>query len=360
MPEPVLSENAQAFIRYKDSQNKAPVSKEGKLKFDLAEGAFANNRRFASLPDRQQLALKQKISIYADVTMDNISVFAGADEIIEIIPRLHLNSCETALVVVPTFERLIATNYKVGGKTVPYVLKEVNDFELDDEDVIRIVQKANEVDAQIIWLCTPNNPTGKPISLEYISSIARENPSRLIVVNEVYQEYLSFEANKSAASLIGVFQNLLVIRSFSKAFGLAGARIGYAIANSQLISELESFKTMFCVSAPAQDLACIALRREYRKEMEEMIEKIGTERQELEKFISGLDKIQFIRGSRTNFVLLRHTSKDLFEELSQEGISVSDWRKACGIEGRGFVRISINRPELNQKLKTALARINDQ
>jgi len=360
MPEPVLSESAQAFIRYKNSKSKAPVSKESKLRFDLAEGAFADNRKFVFLPDRHQLALKQKISIYADVAVDNISVFAGADEIIEIIPRLHLNSGESALVVVPTFERLIATNHKVGGKTVPYALKEENDFELGDEDVIRIIQKANEVDARIIWFCTPNNPTGKPISLERISSVARANPTRLVVVNEVYQEYLSFEANKSAASLVGTFHNLLVIRSFSKAFGLAGARIGYAIANSQLISRLESFKTMFCVSTPAQNLACSALSRKYIKETEEIIKKIGAERQELEKFISGLDNIQCIGGSRANFIFLRHASKDLFEELFQEGISASDWRKAYGIDGRGFVRISINGPELSQKLKTALARINDQ
>ncbi len=353
-----FSNAAQQFFEYKNVQKKEGVSKNDRLRFDLAEGQNCDDQKYASLPDRQSLGLKQTLSAFLNVPLNTISIFAGADEIIEILPRLYLNPGESTLTVVPTFERMIATNYKVGGSPSLYSLKSENDFEMTDTDIVEMTIKANETDAKIIWLCTPNNPTGKVISLDHISQIAKENSSRLIVVNEVYQEYYSDFPEKSASSLIRDFPNILVIRSFSKAFGLAGARIGYVIASEKMIVSLELLKTMFSVSTPAQELACNALESGSLEKMNTRISEVRTERNELEKFIRTLDQFQVIVGSETNFFLIRHKTKDLFEELYRKGIVTSDWRMASGIETMGFVRVSINTRDLNQKLKDALVSIH--
>jgi histidinol-phosphate aminotransferase len=193
---------ASRFFEYKVDQKKRSISKIGKIRFDLAEGLRSEEKKYATLPDCQSISLRKDLSIFLNVAVENISIFAGADEIIEMIPRLYLDVDKMALVIVPTFERMIATNYKAGGFVEPFSLKAENNFKISDEDIVEITTRANVIDARIIWVCTPNNPTGQVTSLDKISSIARKNPSRLIVVNEVYQEYFSCDSEKSAVTLV--------------------------------------------------------------------------------------------------------------------------------------------------------------
>lgn len=352
-----LSNSAKNYFEYKDKSKYLRVSKEGKMRFDLAEGLWLKDKD-GQLPDRNHSKVKTSLVNFLGVKEENISVFAGADEIIEIIPRLFLNKSDKTVVVVPVFERMISANMKVGAKVLHFKLVKDNKFRLDNVEADKLVKKVNKYSAKLLWLCSPNNPTGQVIELSIVEKIARSLPGSLVVVNEVYQEYYSFDRKNSAVSLLSKFPNLIIIRSFSKAYNLAGVRIGYVVAGSEIVSYLDRFKTMYNPSTYAQGKAVWVLSSDKTKEIKKLLDRISKERTRLTKLVKKLTNFEVIDDSKANFLFLRHKTKDLFKEFYKHNIIVSDWREALGVEGKGFVRVSINTPKFNNRLARALEVIN--
>ncbi|MFZ2189825.1 MAG: aminotransferase class I/II-fold pyridoxal phosphate-dependent enzyme, partial [Candidatus Magasanikiibacteriota bacterium] len=239
-----LNNLSKKYLEEKKGSSKISPSKEGKIRFDLAEGLWESSE-LASLPDRSSTALKKELSEFFSVNTTNISIHSGADEIIEMIPRIYLNPGEKAIVLVPTFDRLISTNKKMGAEIILFELDAERNFRLDEDGYHKLAVMIEENNPKILWICSPNNPTGQAIETKYIDHIASKFPDTLIAVDEAYQEYNSLNPNDSAVSLINKYDNLLVIRSFSKAFALAGVRVGSVISNSEIISEIENFRTMY-------------------------------------------------------------------------------------------------------------------
>lgn len=350
-----ISQAAQRFFEFKLAPSKASKGNEDLLRFDLAEGLLNSDKKYSALPDKNPQHLKEILAEFVSCDSDNIAFFAGADEIIEIVPRLYLNYGDASLIVTPVFSRLIDTNVKVGAEVITYALSEDHNFKLTDQDVVNIVEIVKLKKIKVIWLCSPSNPTGVPIAVSKIKRLSTLCPDSLVVVNEVYQEYYSLNPKESAGSLIDSCSSLVVIRSFSKAFGLAGLRIGYAVASKRIIENFTRYKTMFNVSAVAQEEALRVLTT--KAEIEKLISLTSLLRDQIQESIGILNNFEFIE-SKTNFIFMRHKTKDLFEELYRRGILVSDWRNAKGVEGRGFVRISVNSQRLNTILIESLKDIN--
>ena len=355
-----LGENARKYFDIRLKKAAPRVDKEGKMRFDLAEGVLKpdTNFSYSALPDRNSVALKNALSNYLGVSSKNISVFAGADEVIEIIPRIFLGEGEKALVVVPVFDRHIYTNMKVGGNVVTHALDYMNDFDFSFEEEERISKKSRQENVKLIWLCSPNNPTGKIIDLKVIKKIAAENPNSLVIINEVYQEFYSFDHNHSSVSLLGSCKNILIIRSFSKAFCLGGYRIGYVAGSTELIQSIEGFRTLYNVSTPAQGAATDVLFNKMEI-IKGFTEEIDQERERIMKGIAKLKNFQIIFQSKTNFIFMRHKTKNLFNELLAQNIVSADWNMASGIENLRFVRISLNTPSLNDSLIQILMAIDE-
>lgn len=364
-----LNNSSKKYFEYLDSQKKSKTSKDGKIRFDVAEGLFDIPQRFSnklgeidlssisSLPDRNSSELRVALAKFLCVNVENISVFSGSDEIIEIIPRLYLDSVDTSLCIVPTFSRMIISSKKVGAKVEMYSLGKENKFRLEGKVLEKFIEKIKRVSPKIVWICSPNNPTGIVTSLDQIKGLIDTFPGVLFVINEVYQEYFSLDPQKSAVSLISKNSNLLVIRSFSKAFGLAGVRIGYVVGSADRISEIDKFRTMYNTSVVAQKLGVEALRdTEYVSSM------IATVKKERDQFLdivsSDCDNIEVVPGSETNLLLVRHKNKDLFQELYDREALASDWRTSDGIKNDGYVRISIGQKNQNQKMASLLKEIN--
>lgn len=369
MKNQILNNSTKDYLIYCQLQRHLNISKVGKIRLDLAEGLFHIPENFSknistlkicdysSLPDRDCKDLKCSISKFLKVKSENLSIFSGSDEIIEIIPRMYLQSGDASLSIVPTFSRLIDSSRKVGAKIELFKLGVDSKFKLNLKTFINLNKTIKSVKPKVVWLCTPNNPTGIITSLDKIQLLAKRFPDTLFVINEVYQEYYSLNPKKSAVSLISTYSNLLVIRSFSKAFGLAGARIGYVVGSSSRISEFEKFRTMYNTSIFGQKLAIEALCD--NKYVSRMTEFVRNEKDMLLKTISkDCNNIDFVAGSETNLILLRHRNKDIFQKLYKKGVIVSDWRTSNGINNLGYVRISIGEKIENQKLIKLLKEIN--
>jgi len=357
MKNQILSNLAKNYFKYKDQHKHASVSKEEKVRLDQAEGLWSKDVK-AQLPDRNSSKVKKTLANFLGIKPENISVFAGADEVIEIIPRLYLNPKQNVIVVTPTFDRLLTTNLKVGAKVFSFNLAERTHLGLEKSDISKLSKKSRDISAKLIWLCSPNNPTGQVIELSTIERIAKDNPKSLVVVNEVYQEYFSLDKGCSSVSLIDKIPNLIVVRSFSKAFNLAGVRVGYVVSSPEIISHFENFRTMYNLSLYAQENAVEALSSRNLSDVAVILNNIEKERERLVRIVKGLDNFEVIEGSRTNFLFLKHKKKDLFSELYKKNIVVSDWRNAAGVEGKNYVRVSVGQKKQNDKLVSILKEID--
>lgn len=355
-----LSKSYNYFANAINDKHVAVINKNNFLRYDLAEGLLypRNRGKYAHLPDASSSLLRAKLAVFLNIKPELISIFAGADEVIEIIPRVLLNEDNKALVVVPTFDRLIYTNLKVGGKVVLHRLGDDKNFVFNIKEAEKITDLAKSLSVKIIWLCSPNNPTGLVIKREYIKKIAQDNPHTLVAVDECYQEYQSLDSQDSAVSLIKDCDNLLVIRSFSKAFSIAGARMGYAVATEEIIRLMDKYKTKFNVSVLAQSLAIQLLEKEELAKMKDYLILIRSLRKNFENKLETIPSIKYIHGSVTNFVFMKHMQKNLFKELIQRGILVKDWNDGIGIEGKGYSRVSFSNESDNTRLLEVLKNIN--
>lgn len=363
----MLNKNAKKY--FDSSKSSVSIDKSGKIRLDLAEGFFEpplglvsklgeiGPNEISSLPDMNCSNLKSTIGEFLAILPENISVFSGSDEAIEIIPRIYLNEKEISLCLVPTFSRMISSPRKVGAKVELFPLKRVEGYRVSAKSFSQLSMYIDKLKPKILWICSPNNPTGVIVDLKLIKKLLSMFPKTLFVVNEVYQEFYSLNHNKSAVSLIKSRRNLLVIRSFSKAFGLAGVRVGYVVAHRSRASEIERFRTKYNISTLSQILAIEALKDP--KYVANLVKIVELERERVLDYLSSTcPNIKFITGSATNLILMKHKSKDLFLELYKRGAVASDWRKAEGISGEGFVRITIGQREHNDKIIEIMKEIN--
>ena len=365
MKNQILNNLSNTYLSDISNNKSLAISKIGKLRFDQAEGLFQIPKRlgnklvkiplieYSSLPDRDCTELKKQISIFLGVETNNISIFPGSDEIIELIPRLYLNPKDISLCVVPTFSRMVSAPKKVGAKSVLFKLYPEANFKIEGGVLTNFI-KINK--PKMVWICTPNNPTGVVTPLNFISKLILSFPKIIFVINEVYQEWYSLDPKMSAVSLVAKNKNLIVLRSFSKAFGLAGLRVGYAVGHSLRISELDMFRTMYNTSVFGQKLTTEALKNtKYISDTTILVQK---EKERLFKVISNLKNIDYIPESKTNLIFLRHKAGNTFEKLYKKGYLTSNWNNVSGIEKLGYVRISIGQKIYNNRIITALKEIN--
>lgn len=360
-----MSTAASAYARHRLGWTRAIPDLGGRDRFDLAEGLYPPPasiarvlRHFpttaiAMLPDREALDLRRALATYLDVTPANVIVSSGADEVIDLIPRTYLDQGDAAVVVVPTFERLVRTNEKVGAAVKLFRLPERQSFTFVAGDVERLCGTIERASARVLWLCSPNNPTGVVVDLRTIATIARQSPTTVVVVDEAYQEYASLDPRQSAVSLIARYPNVIVLRTFSKALSLAGARIGYAVASEEACAALRTLQIAFSTSAIAQSLALATLQD--LDATRRLATYVHEERARLESTLRGNANLSFIGGSRTNFVFARHRSRDLAADLREHDIRVLEWRGSPGVERVPYARISISTQAANVRLRTALA-----
>ncbi len=213
----------------------------------------------------------------------------------------------------------------------------------------------NRSNVKLIWLCSPNNPTGQIIKPNLIEKVVKKSKA-FVVLDQAFNQINSRHGLDSNLKLAIKNRNLIVLQSLSKIWGLAGLRVGWAIGHPETIKILEKFRLPFNIASISQKLAIAALSD--GKHLKKVNKFIIKERVFIENELRKLPNFEICSGSKTLFFLLRHKSKDLFELLLKRNILTADFRQANGLKGMGFVRITIRTRKENELLLKVLKQIN--
>ncbi|WP_409253080.1 histidinol-phosphate transaminase [Bacillus sp. SCS-153A] len=204
-------------------------------------------------PDGMAQALKKKTSEFLDVNQEQLVFGNGSDEVIRLLTRAYINEGDEAVMADVTFPRYRTNVFLEGGTPVIVPLVEgVHD--------LKAMLSAITDKTRMVFVCNPNNPTGTINGKEELLNFLENVPSNvLIIVDEAYVEYVTTEDYLHCIPLLQQFENLIVLRTFSKIYGLAGLRIGFGVMNEEIATQLTKVKDVFNVSRLAQGAAIAAL-----------------------------------------------------------------------------------------------------
>ena len=271
--------------------------------------------------------LRQVLAEYVGVKMENILPTNGSDEVIEIVSRAYKGE---VLIPIPTFSQYEASADRSG---LPKVL--VDCLHNREYNINYSAEQLNK--ASLVWICNPNNPTGTEIPRAKIIDVLQKAKG-MVVVDECNYEYLG----ETVVDLIDKYENLVISRSFSKNYGLAGLRLGFAISNPQNIKKLATFGQHFRVNRMAEKAAAKVLK--YLNYYQEVWEKIKKAR---DKFVRQMNELEFSAyNSKANFVLVEFKDKKeterVWEHLKEKGIyTLAGWENEFSGLDDQFIRFTI-------------------
>lgn len=286
-------------------------------------------------PDPHQKLLKERISSIKGIPVENIFLGNGSDEAIDLCYRVFCTpGKDKALAIAPSYGM-----YSVAAAMNDVPLKKVqlkDDFSLDTRAIL------SESGAKLLFLCSPNNPSGNSFPREEILSLA-DSFQGIVVVDEAY---IDFSSAPSLAEDIGGHPNIIILQTLSKAWGLAGLRIGLAIAAAPVIELFSKLKYPYNINGPAQQTALERLSPELKASH---VKEILRERERLEKELPAFPCVQKVYPSDANFLLVRVDDPDgLYNLLISSGIIVRNRSRVKGCEG--CLRITVGTPQENSRL----------
>ena len=293
-------------------------------------------------PESQLKELVSEMARYSGVEDSQVIVGGdGADEIIDVLAKTFIDEGDEFIVPLPSYLYYEYLLQHYGARPV-YAKWDLDKNELDVDSIFEAIGERTKM----IFLCSPNNPTGTLIQKDVLADIASKNPDILVVVDEAYFEY-SEVTNKD---LINEFNNIFIIRTMSKVLGLAGMRIGYGLACSEIIEYMHRIKPVFSLTR----LSFVAALNTFRdtEYIEESIRKGIESRQYLYDELSKIDSLN-VFPSKSNFMLIGirdtgFTASQLALELMKRGIIVRDCTSFKGLD-EYWIRISICTLEEDKK-----------
>lgn len=302
---------------------------------------------FTRYPDPLAKSLRQELSLYTGVPAEQIIVGNGSDELIQLLLQTFGGPGTRSVIPYPTFSMYAIHTRITGGTPVGVPLRD--DFTLPVDEVI----KENKVPgSKITFLCTPNNPTGSLIPVSEVETIL-QNSNGIVVADEAYLEFYGLE---TCTSLLEKYNNLAIIRTFSKAFALAGLRVGYMLASTEIISSMMKLKQPYNVNVFSQEAAKLVLR--HRDKFKTQVDSIIAERDRLFALLQQLLGVTAY-PSGANYIMFK-TAKpgsDVHKQLIAQGILIRDLNGGSGLAN--CLRVSMGKKEENdlflEKLKTILA-----
>lgn len=291
---------------------------------------------------RVMVEVKEALGKYLEVEPECVTVSSGSEHLIDLITHLFLEKGDDAVIIVPSFF-MYEKRVKLKGATLSVVPLREN-LSLDAEAILDKVTSKT----RLIFVCSPNNPTANQFEWSQIEAIA-EACSSLIVLDEAYAEFADYSAALPATSK----DNIIVLRTFSKAFALAGMRFGYAVANQDLASFLSEVMPYTVNTFTARFVSKILNRVDV---VQACAERVKEERERLIEGFKGIDGIE-VFGSKTNFVTFkpRKYAEGMYNELLKRGIVVKNLGDLPVIGH--CLRVTVGLPYMNDRVLKALSEI---
>ena len=302
----------------------------------------ATNDTLRLYPDPTAQALCNAIATAHDVPVDHVFVGNGSDEVLDIIFKTFMEAGETVVAPYPSYS-LHGFFVKInGGRFVTVDLED--GFRLDPDALL-------EARGKIIILCTPNNPTANSFDARAVERVVREHDGP-VIVDEAYGEF----AESSFMPLVEDYENLIVTRTFSKAYGMAGIRVGYMASNLAMAEQLQKIKIPYSLNRVSEQAAIAALSdREY---VDRSVELVRRERGRLSDGLVSLGLKPF--PSQSNFVLFKCPvpSSEVVSRLASKGVLIRDFGKQRRLEN--CARTTVGTEELNSMLLSKLKEVMEE
>ncbi|GAA5188366.1 histidinol-phosphate transaminase [Ferrimonas gelatinilytica] len=296
-------------------------------------------------PDCQPEGVRTAYAVYADVRPEQLLISRGADEGIDLLIRAF---CRPGQDCIATFAPSYGM-YAISAATNGVACKTLEwgpGYTLPEDTASRVN------DCKLLFLCNPNNPSGTTLAPEAIITLAKALPHSLLVVDEAYIEFCP---ELSLVPALAQCPNLVVLRTLSKAFALAGARCGFTLANSAIIEMLLKVIAPYPVPAPVAQLAVAALAPEGIARMQAQVQSLNTSRDALSLRLSSLPGVRRVLPSSANFLLFElEDAKGCYQQLVQQGLLIRAYRDPAL---DAWLRISIGSDRELAQLEHALGAI---
>lgn len=342
--ENIVRENIKRLTPY--SSARSEFAGEARIFLDANENSFGSplEKSYNRYPDPLQWKIKEKIAEISSVKREQIFVGNGSDEAIDLLFRIFCEPKKDNIIICPPTYGM----YEVSAQINDVEVRRANlteDFRLD----FAAVENQTDENTKLLFVCSPNNPTGNTFNRNEMLNFA-ESFNGIVVVDEAY---IHFSKQKSLIDEIENYENLIVLQTFSKAWGLAGLRVGLAFAGEEIIALFNKVKPPYNISVVAQEAILNALENE--KTVRQNIEKTLGEREKLIENLSEISIVERIYPTDANFVLVKTADANLiYRFLLDEKIVV---RNRSNVElCKGCLRITIGTPEENESLLKALNR----
>lgn len=292
-------------------------------------------------PGANYRGLREAAAAIADLDPEQIVPGAGADELILLCGRAFLGRGTVAVASIPTYPLYKISTIQAGGEFVE-VPADPPDFDYPTD---RVVSAAR--DADLVWVCAPSNPIGNAVADEDVDAIIAATDG-LVVIDAAYAEFCETDWSTRVAK----HHNVIVLRTLSKAFGIAGARVGYAMAHPDLIGAIDGIRPPGSISSVSVDLGIAALERP--QQMQDTVASVVELRSTLATALSGLGLR--VLPSLTNFVLCEvgETAHDLAKHLIDQGLVARKFPAGGPLEN--YLRFTVRTAPAQARLITALER----
>jgi histidinol-phosphate aminotransferase len=334
----ILRNNIKNLTPYSSARDE--FQGEASVYLDANENAFGSplDEPYNRYPDPLQYKVKYRLSEIKGVPVRNIFLGNGSDEAIDILFRSFCNpGIDNVILVPPTYGM-----YEVSANINDVQTKKVS---LTEEYQLNLEGIAEAIDehTKLIFICSPNNPTGNSINRDDVETLLN-NFDGIVVVDEAY---INFSRQKTFIQELTEYSNLVVLQTLSKAWGLAGLRVGMAFASEEIIEVMNKVKPPYNINESSQQLALKAL--ENVEQVNGWIKETLAQRDKLVLSLKDFDFVLDIYPSDANFILVKTTDpKGIYNFLVQKGIIVRDRSKVDLCEGS--LRITVGTPVENDKL----------
>jgi histidinol-phosphate aminotransferase len=338
----LIRENIKKLKPY--SSARSEFSGMASVFLDANENAFGSPlmKWYNRYPDPLQWEVKRKISTIKNIAAENILLGNGSDECIDLLIRAFCDPQKDNIIICPPtygMYEVYAHINDVDVKEVPLL----QNFQLNLDGL----EQAIDENTKLIFLCSPNNPTGNSMEREDIE-VVLNNFDGIVIIDEAY---INFSRYRSFLSELKDYPNLVVMQTFSKAWGLAALRLGMNFASIEIIDILNKIKPPYNINQATQELALQAL--DHLDDVNTMIKETVKEREELVKDLVQLPSVQKVYPSDANFVLAKMTeATSIYNYLKEKGIIVRNRSNVILCED--CLRITVGTPKENRQLLDAL------
>lgn len=334
----LLRKNIKELIPYSSARDE--FKGEASVYLDANENAYGSplGDSYNRYPDPLQYKVKKRLSEIKGVPPRNIFLGNGSDEAIDILFRAFCNPGSDNVITIPPTYGMYEVSANINDVEVRKI-KLTSDYQLDMEAIAEAIDEYTK----IIFICSPNNPTGNSINRDDIETILT-NFNGLVVIDEAY---INYSRQKTFIQELTEYSNLVVLQTLSKAWGLAGLRVGMAFASEEIIEVFNKVKPPYNINEASQELALEALQNV--DQVNTWIKETVAERDKLKIELSTLPSVLTIYPSDANFILVKTINpKEIYQFMVNKGIIVRDRSKIELCEG--CLRITIGTPNENKLL----------